>query len=162
VSLLPKAKVAADGAADGVVTDNEHSGQCHCGAVTYRARGLRDLWYCHCYQCRRLTGHVMAACWTQRDKLDVSGKVVWTPVSEHSSHGFCGNCHSPLFWSNSTRNSISVLGGSLNDSKGITACGHLFVSEKGDYYEITDGLPQYARWPDADDPNHAAKVAATE
>ena len=24
---------------------------------------------------------------------------------------------------------------------------HIFVAEKGDYYEITDGLPQYERIP---------------
>jgi len=25
---------------------------------------------------------------------------------------------------------------------------HIFVAEKGDYYEITDGLPQYQRIPE--------------
>lgn len=146
----------------GAVAETVHTGGCHCGAVTYRAKGLRDLWYCHCKQCRKLTGHQMAACWTQRANLEITGDVVWTPVSENASHGFCGACHSPLFWSNKTRNSISVLGGSLDHSEGIAECGHIFVSEKGDYYRITDGLPQYARWPDESDPNHAAKVAATE
>ncbi|MBU6266772.1 MAG: GFA family protein [Sphingomonadales bacterium] len=143
-----------------VETGGGHTGGCHCGAVTYRAQGLRDMWYCHCRQCRRLTGHVMAACWTRRDDLEVSGEVVWTPVSDRTAHGFCAVCRSPLFWSNRERDSVSVLGGSLDHSAGIVECGHLFVSEKGDYYQIADGLPQYATWPEADDPDHAAKVAA--
>jgi hypothetical protein len=31
-----------------------------------------------------------------------------------------------------------------------TACLHIYVGDKGDYYEITDDLPQYATVPPQD------------
>lgn len=144
---MPKAKGAAvgvegDAGAD-VTTGLVHTGQCHCGAVTYRAEGLRDIWYCHCRQCRSLTGHYMAACRTERDRIVISGELRWTPVSERSSHGFCAVCSSPLFWSNREKDTISVLPGSLDNTAGLRAVGHIYVAEKGDYYMIDDGLPQY-------------------
>jgi len=140
------------------VAETVHTGKCHCGAVTFRATGLADVWYCHCRQCRSLTGHYMAACRTSRDALTLSGDVAWTQVSEHSSHGFCPQCHSPLFWSNDTRPTISVVLGSLDDDSGLAAAGHIFVSEKGHYYEITDGLPQYETWP-GDGPGSLASLS---
>jgi hypothetical protein len=126
---------------------NQHTGQCQCGAVTYRAEGLRDIWFCHCRQCRSLTGHYMAACRTERERIDVTGEVRWTAVSERASHGFCAQCCAPLFWSNSELPTQSVLAGSLNSTAGLSAVGHIYVAEKGDYYGIDDGLPQFAGRP---------------
>lgn len=146
------AKVGAEAVRDGAaVTDTSvHTGRCHCGAVTYRADGLRDIWYCHCRQCRSLTGHYLAACRTEADRIDVSGEVKWTSVSETSAHGFCPTCSSPMFWRKSGSPTFSVLPGSLDSCEGIEAKGHIFVSEKGSYYVIDDGLPQYSTWPETD------------
>ncbi len=132
----------------GVAEQAEHSGQCHCGAVTFRARGLRDIWFCHCTQCRKLTGHYIAACRTRRENYAIEGELRWTPVSDESAHGFCAACCSPLFWSTASSDNMSVQAGSLEHTRGIGTCGHIFVAEKGDYYEITDGLPQYAGYPE--------------
>jgi hypothetical protein len=140
----------ADAKAVAAVGERLHHGQCLCGAVTYRAAGLADVWYCHCTQCRALTGHYLAACRTDRDKLNITGEVVWAPHSGTSDHGRCAKCGSLLFWSNRQSEHISILPGSLSSSKGIGILGHLYVSEKGDYYDITDGLPQYATWPQDD------------
>ena len=38
------------------------------------------------------------------------------------------------------------MAGTLNAPTGLTAQGHIFVAEAGDYYRITDGLPQSATW----------------
>lgn len=126
----------------------QHSGGCFCGAVTYRAQGLADIWYCHCRQGRSLTGHYLAACRTEADRIEITGAVVWTPVSPRAAHGYCARCHSPLFWRNREATTISVLAGSLDDTTGIDAVGHMFVAEKGAYYAINDGLPQFPHWPD--------------
>jgi hypothetical protein len=131
------------------VAEGQHHGKCLCGAVTYRAEGLADIWYCHCRQCRSLTGHYMAACRTERARLTVSGEVVWALHSGASEHGRCAHCGSLLFWSNPRSAKVSVLPGSLDNTDGIAVCGHIYVSEKGDYYEIGDGLPQFSVMPDA-------------
>lgn len=125
-----------------------HSGGCHCGAVSYRARGLSDIWFCHCRQCRALTGHYIAACRTERTSYEITGELRWTAVSEQSSHGFCARCCSPLFWSTERSDNMSVLAGSLDHTRGIEVRGHIFVAEKGDYYQITDGLPQFDGYPE--------------
>lgn len=125
-----------------------HTGKCLCGAVTYRAAGLADIWYCHCTQCRALSGHYLAACRTKSDLLEVSGEVVWAHHSGNSEHARCAQCGSLLFWANRSTEYTSVLPGSLDSSAGIAERGHIYLAEKGGYYAITDGLPQYSRYPD--------------
>jgi len=128
--------------------DNLHKGRCFCGAVHYEARGVIDIWYCHCTQCRSLTGHYMAAACAERQSFNVDGDIRWVAVSDKSKHGFCAQCCSPLFWSKAGSDLISIVAGSLHDTTGIEVKGHIFVSEKGGYYDITDGLPQYERYPE--------------
>ena len=130
------------------MVERVHSGKCLCGAVAYRATGLANIWYCHCAQCRALTGHYLAACRTARDRLEIVGEVVWAPHSGTSEHGRCGRCGSLLFWANRTNRNICVLPGSLDSAEDIVERGHVFVSEKGDYYTVNDGLPQFDRYPD--------------
>lgn len=124
-----------------------HSGQCLCGAVTYRAHGLRDMWFCHCTQCRKVTGHYLAACRTERERFEIAGEVSWTSHSGTSQLGRCKRCASPLFWQQPGSLTLSVLAGSLDAAHGIAALGHAFVGEKGDYYAIGDGLPQFTATP---------------
>jgi hypothetical protein len=129
------------------VAEHIHSGKCLCGAVTYRAAGLADIWYCHCTQCRALSGHYLAACRTEKEKLEVSGEIVWAPHSGSSEHARCAACGSLLFWRNNSTRFVSVLPGSLEHAGGIAERGHIYVAEKGDYYAIADGLPQFDHWP---------------
>lgn len=124
-----------------------HSGQCLCGAVSYRAQGLRDVWFCHCTQCRKVTGHYLAACRTERERFDVVGEVSWSGHSGMSQLGRCARCGSPLFWQQPGSSTMSVLAGSLDQGPGLTPLGHAFVGEKGDYYAIADGLPQFTGTP---------------
>jgi hypothetical protein len=130
------------------VGESLHHGKCLCGAVSYRARGLADIWYCHCTQCRSLTGHYLAACRTTQDRLSITGEVVWAPHSGSSEYARCALCGSLLFWANRNTDTISVLPGSLESSDGIAERGHIYLCEKGSYYEISDGLPQFDRYPD--------------
>lgn len=124
-----------------------HAGQCLCGAVAYRAQGLRDMWFCHCSQCRKVTGHYLAACRTEHERFDLSGEIAWSAHSGTSQLGRCARCASPLFWRQPGSPTMSVLAGSLEHTHGIGAVGHAFVGEKGDYYAIPDGLPQFTGTP---------------
>jgi hypothetical protein len=140
--------VKADAAGVGAAVTDQHTGRCLCGAVTYRARGLADIWYCHCRQCRALSGHYLAACRTRTEQIEIEGEVVWAPHSGSSDHGRCAACGSLLFWATRGSGHISVLPGSLDSAEGIVERGHIYLAEKGSYYAITDGLPQYDRYPE--------------
>jgi len=134
-----------------VAADKTYSGKCHCGAVTYRAVGLSDIWYCHCKQCQHLTGLYIAAAGVKRENLKIKGDVNWLPISERSNSGHCKQCGSYMFWDAHEFQTVSILAGSIDDTAGLEVKGHIYVAEKGDYYDITDGLPQFdanpqSRW----------------
>ena len=124
-----------------------YTGQCLCGAVSFRAENLSDIWYCHCRQCQHLTGLYIAAAGVKRDKLSIEGEVNWRPISKLSKSGHCASCASYMFWDEAARDTVSVLAGSLGDTEGLAVKGHIFVKDKAPYYEITDGLPQFEGFP---------------
>lgn len=126
-----------------------HKGGCHCGAVRFAVKAeLGEIIYCHCDQCRRQTGHYLAATSAPQKKLSLTGEdnLSWFQSSATARRGFCRICGSGLFWKNQKSSSISILAGALDQPTGLKVAGHLFVSQKPDYYEITDGLPQHQRW----------------
>ena len=104
-----------------------HRGSCLCGAVTFEFDGdLRAPDACHCSQCRKQSGHYFAS-------------------SEHVRRGFCSNCGSTLFWDPIQRDSIAIAMGAFDTPTQTHLKMHIFVADKGDYYEIADGLPQNQR-----------------
>ncbi len=122
----------------------ETTGCCLCGAVRYVVRGpLRSIIACHCTQCRKVSGHHLAATACRRDDLSVSGSesVIWYRSSPGVRRGFCGLCGSHLFWDDESRDLISIFAGTLDSPTGLEMVMHIFTDDAGDYYQITDGLP---------------------
>lgn len=123
------------------------SGGCMCGAVRYRVDGpMRPIVMCHCVQCRRSTGHVMAATAAKRNSFSLSGEesVGWYSASAEARRGFCKVCGSTLFWDGVGRDFISIAAGTLDNSEGLSVACHIFVAEKGGYYDIEDGAATVA------------------
>lgn len=124
-----------------------HTGGCLCGAVRYEVAGpLRAVVMCHCTQCRRSTGHFMAATAARhRDfRLRSEAQLRWYASSDSARRAFCGRCGSTLFWQGDGRNYISIAAGTLDGATGLPSACHIHVADKGDYYSIDDGLPQSA------------------
>lgn len=123
----------------------QRSGSCLCGAVRYEVRGpLRPVVMCHCTQCRRMTGHFMAATAARRAdfRLVSSAELAWYASSSEARRGFCAQCGSTLFWEAGGRDYLSIAAGTLDDASGLSIACHIFVADKGHYYEITDSAPQ--------------------
>jgi len=126
-----------------------HSGSCGCGAVRLRATGaLRGVIYCHCSQCRKQTGHFYAATNIDASNLTVEGEesITWYAASPEALRGFCKVCGSALFWRRNGSDQVSVLAGAFDPPSGLRGETHIFVANKGDYYDIDDGLPQLEQW----------------
>lgn len=124
-----------------------NSGACLCGAVRFKTRGdLRPLVYCHCSQCRKQTGHYYAATNVRTDKLDIEGAdaITWYAASAQALRGFCRSCGSALFWQENGSEWISIMAGLFDAPTGLVGGCHIFVADKGDYYEIDDALPRFA------------------
>jgi hypothetical protein len=129
--------------------DNNHSGGCLCGAVRFTTRGpLRGVVYCHCSQCRRQSGHFHASTNVADDRLEISGEenIRWYRSSPNARRGFCVNCGSGLFWRLDGRPTTTIGAGAFDSPSGLKGEKHIFVADKGDYYEIDDGLPQIAQY----------------
>jgi hypothetical protein len=129
------------------MTEAIHQGGCLCGAVRFEARGrLRGVVYCHCTQCRRQSGHHFASTNVADDRLEITGAehVTWFAASMDAARGFCSRCGSVLFWKHRKLDHTSINAGCFDTPSGLKGSHHIFVADKGDYYEITDGLPQHA------------------
>jgi len=128
------------------------SGHCLCGAIAFTATRQGDtIDACHCAQCRRWSGHFWASVNAPLASLQFlrgEDNVGWYSSSEQVRRGFCRDCGSALFWRPAGNpkyaHIIAIGAGTLDAPTGVTLGSHIFVAEKGDYYELEDGLVQRA------------------
>ncbi|MEO1307030.1 MAG: GFA family protein [Pseudomonadota bacterium] len=120
-------------------------GSCLCGDVTYTVEGeISGLSVCHCGQCRKQSGHLWASGYVLDEQIQIEGPVQWFASSETAERGFCPRCGAFLFWRKQGEGTTSFSLGSLDGETGLKLEKHIFAGEKGDYYEILDGLPLYS------------------
>lgn len=117
------------------------TGHCLCGQVTAVVSGpLRPVIACHCNQCRKTSGHYVAATSARRNDIAITGVVTWYQSSPNARRGFCGTCGSSLFWDGPGEN-LSIHAGFLDMPTGLRLAGHIFCADKGDYYTLAPDLP---------------------
>ena len=123
-----------------------HTGRCGCGAVAFQIDGeLQPATACHCSQCRRLSGHFWAGSWANTADLTLTRDdgLKWYDSSDWAERGFCKECGASLFYRlKHEDHRLSVAVGSLDQPTGLHLHRHIYVGDKGDYYDIADGLPQ--------------------
>ncbi len=123
-----------------------NKGSCLCGTIRFEtAAALHAPDACHCAQCRKQSGHFWASTNVPRASLVLSGgeKLSWYQSSATVRRGFCSVCGSFLFWDPVGMDFIAVAMGAFDKPTGLSLAKHIFVADKGDYYEIADGLPQH-------------------
>ena len=116
-------------------------GSCLCGRVTYQIRDTpRSVVGCHCTQCRKTSGHHVAATRVSSDKLDIQGgaNITWYQSSDTAERGFCATCGSQLFWRTFGSPNTSVMAGTIDGDTGLTMDRQLYADTKGDYYALPD------------------------
>lgn len=127
------------------------SGRCLCGGVEFSivADEPERADACHCTQCRRWSGHYWASVNGSIGSLSFSkgeDRLKWYRASDSARRGFCGECGSSLFWHadglEKHKDRVAVALGALDEPTGLKLGVHIFVADKGDYYDISDGLPQ--------------------
>ncbi len=121
-----------------------YRGSCACGAVRFTATGpLRPIVACHCRQCRKMSGHFVAASEAPEGNLRFGRDdgLRWYDSSAQARRGFCGFCGSTLFFKLHARAHVAIFAGALDDFDGLRLAGHLHAGDAAPYYEIADGLP---------------------
>ena len=114
-------------------------GSCLCGKVRYELTSQpRSVVACHCTQCRKTSGHYVAATQIDRDSLELQGSenITWFRSSEEAVRGFCSFCGSQLFWMIENSTTISIMAGSLDRPTGLVMDRQIHSSSKGDYYSL--------------------------
>lgn len=127
-----------------------HHGSCLCGAVRFEVVGeLKPADACHCVACRKFSGHYFVSSDVPKAAVTVHGgdHVTWYHSSEKVRRGFCSRCGASLFWEPLQRDWIGIALGAIDGASDTHMHIHVYVAEKGDYYEIADGLPQAATIP---------------
>ncbi len=123
-------------------------GTCLCGAVRLEVSGQLERLpeACHCSQCRKQSGHFLAAVNVRRTELSILGgdKVTWYRSSDKVQRGFCSVCGSSLFWNPTIEGYeyTAVAMGLFDSPTGSRIAKHTFVADKGDYYDLDDDIPQ--------------------
>jgi hypothetical protein len=104
---------------------------------------------CHCTKCRKHTGHYEAGTDVPRSAVKIEGAddVTWYFSSEKVRRGFCRICGSSLFFDIVHLDRIGLAMGAFDTPTETKLALHIFVADKGDYYEIEDSVPQYDTHP---------------
>lgn len=131
-----------DGGAEVVV-----SGRCYCGATTIRATALpRDIAYCHCIDCRRVTAAPVAA-FAAFDETAVTfsphdgTKVHANPGVERT---FCGECGSSLAGRYDYLPGQVYIGlGLLDQAEAFAPKLHAHCSQRLTWLHIDDDLERF-------------------
>ena len=124
-------------------------GSCECQSVVFELTGeLRDVVFCHCSQCRKTAGHYWAATQVSKENLNLikAMSLRWYDSSDKARRGFCSLCGSSIFYERKGIDKISVAAGSLETPTSLDRMRHIYVASKGDYYDISDDLPQFEEY----------------
>jgi len=129
-------------------------GRCLCGQVQFEIYGkLRDIVNCHCSKCRKFHGNYGAYTSVKVENLKMTAQksLKWyeSPTDETANvhRGFCSKCGSSLFWHPKDQPNIAIAAGSLDSPTNLKTIGHIWCSQRSDFYKIEDNLPQFdKRW----------------
>lgn len=126
-------------------------GKCLCGKIQFSVNGgFGEVRYCHCSQCRKVTGSAFSAnAKIPIDRFKVLTGRDYIKEFEHKPgiyRAFCSNCGSPIFSRLvSNPDSIRVRLGSFESVSDVVITGHVWVSSKANWYSIQDNLSRHAK-----------------
>ena len=130
-------------------------GGCLCGEISFEIDAqLKRFYFCHCEQCRKLTGSAFASniqaqpneiTWIRgadsMTRFDYPGKDSYTRV-------FCAKCGSSLPFINERGNTLYIPAGSLDSDPGILPDTNIFWDDRATWTEQGMQAPTCSGFPD--------------
>lgn len=123
------------------------AGSCLCGKVRLSFdKFVRPFRSCHCTQCRKQTSTYLTAGHVLDEQLTVQGgdHLTWYRASDFASRGFCCHCGSAMLWKRDDTDYTAVMAGCIDGDTYTAVVAHIFVGNKGDYYELDEEVPKYS------------------
>ena len=118
-------------------------GSCLCGAITFEVSASpQGVSVCHCSQCRKMSGYAWSSARVPVAALGIDGPVHWFEASPMARRGICQGCGAYLFWQGAEDDTVIFALGAIDGPTGLQVEKHIFTSDKGDYYDIADGIRQ--------------------
>lgn len=130
-----------------------HKGSCICQKVSFEIEGdIKPMDACHCKICRKASGHFGVGTDIDREKIKILGEenIQWFQSSDWVRRGFCKTCGCHMFFDPLDKEKVGWIGlyaGTIDGQTNAKIREHIYVKDKGDYYEIDDGLPQFETHP---------------
>ncbi|WP_423919334.1 GFA family protein [Candidatus Poriferisodalis sp.] len=139
----------------GSPSERRPSGHCLCGGVSYEVHGpIRQVWNCHCWRCRRWTGHFMAAtgCQSSDLRLVSDSTLSWHHPADdpNVAYGFCRECGGSLFWKVTEGppdqvDTIAICAGTLDPPTGLHTERAIFLDDAADYHPLDPAVPGWGQ-----------------
>lgn len=132
------------------------TGGCQCGSVRYEcADEPITLYICHCAECRKQSASAFGISYNvaRRDfRVTAGSPRLWTRGADSGGSvecAFCPNCGSRLWHQESpTSETLTVKGGSLDESVDISTAVHIWTASKLPSVDIPEGAKQFEREPE--------------
>ena len=120
-----------------------HTGQCLCGAVKYRATGVKKSYaVCHCRMCQQWSGGPFCAASAEKVEFDGEENIKRYRSSEWAERGFCRNCGSNLFYRVLKSESYEMCVGSFDEPDFFEVSSEIFVDRKPQGYALAGDHPR--------------------
>ncbi|HEY1074292.1 MAG TPA: GFA family protein [Patescibacteria group bacterium] len=120
---------------------NELTGQCMCGAVTFKVTGEgTGIVSCHCKECQQLHGNYNPMWVVNKEDFTVRGEdsLEWYNSSEEKSRGFCKKCGAAMFMRQETGPKMLISVGCIDDTVGMENIKNVFTQDAGTYYVMSE------------------------
>lgn len=131
------------------------AGSCLCGSIRFELDAPPlFINHCHCSRCRKAAGAAFGS-FLHADGRGfrwVSGEtdVVMYDCARFASRAFCRICGSSVLVLEDEGAHAIVPAGCLDDDPGVRPAMHYHVASKAPWFEITDGVPEFAEYPPED------------
>lgn len=138
--------------------DTTMAGGCMCGAVRYETTGEPfGVSHCHCRSCRRHNGAaVVTLAGFTAGQVSFSGDE--RRIYESSpgvGRAFCGHCGTPLTWEGDGGELGPIFEfhiSTFDAPERLVPTCHAFEPERIPWFDVADGLPRYAGFPEEGEP----------
>ena len=140
------------------MTQNNISGSCLCGEVTYQYAGpIKVFQYCHCSRCQKFTGSAHASNiiinpeqfqWLNGESYLGRFEL---PDAKHFATTFCTKCGSSLPWMTKSGTAIVIPAGTLDDNPQEKPIHNIFMANKAPWFKEVCDLKKYDALPVKED-----------